>query len=110
MTITKKISKEAGKSAHHNDELQDLVDGRQKPELKKLVRLSAIMDRRAVESAAQIGRECVGHRRSTRLPWWQTSLGVHFGSLGFRSAQSFALLAFIASRVLSRSLISMMVE
>ena len=73
MTSMKKIPKEAGKSAHHNDDFQDLTHGGQKSEVNTLshsswIKVSVIIDSGAVESAAQIGMESVAHRRSTRSP------------------------------------------
>ena len=80
--------------------LQDLADGGQKPELRNLsgsgwIEMSATMDSGAAVTAAQIGRESfIGH-----LPhhsWRQATTGVHFGSLGFHTAQSLAFPAFIS--------------
>ena len=42
-------------------------------------------------------------------PWWQATTGVHIGSLGFHTAQSLALPAFIFSPIVSRSLVSTVV-
>ena len=42
--------------------------------------------------------------------WWQATTGVLFGGLGFRTAQSVTLLAFIASRLVSRSLVPTLFE
>ena len=73
MTSVTKIPRDAGKNAHHNDELPDLGDGGQKPEVKNLsdsgwITMSATMDGGAVVTAAQIGRECGVHRTSTTPP------------------------------------------
>ena len=42
--------------------------------------------------------------------WWQATTGVKFGGLGFRTARSTALAAFVASRTSSRLLVKTMVE
>ena len=69
MTSVTKIHRE-GKDAHHDDELQDLGDGGQIPEVQNLsdsgwIRMSATMDSGAAATANQIGRVCVVHRTST---------------------------------------------
>ena len=71
MTSMKKIQKEAGNSAHHNDDCHDLEDGGQKPEVNTLsnsswIKVPVIIDSGPGQSAAQIGMECVAYRRSTR--------------------------------------------
>ena len=42
--------------------------------------------------------------------WWQATTGVLFGGLGFRAAQSVALPAFIASRLVSHPLVRNLLE
>ena len=42
--------------------------------------------------------------------WWQATTGVLFGGLGFRTAQSVALLTFIANRLVSRPLVRTLLE
>ena len=70
MTSVTKIPRDAGNNAHHKDELQYFGDGRQKPEDENLsdsgwIEMSLTMDRRAAETAAQIGRESGVHRTCT---------------------------------------------
>ena len=42
--------------------------------------------------------------------WWQATTGVAVGGLGLRTAVTVALPAFVASRILSRSLVATMVD
>ena len=70
------------------------------------IKVSRVMDSGTAKSAAHIGRECVVHPHHT---WWQATTGVHFGSLGFHTAESLAFPAFISSHIVSRSLVSIMV-
>ena len=41
--------------------------------------------------------------------WWQATSGTAYGGLGFRTARSIALSAFVASRITSRPLVRTMV-
>ena len=103
MTSMKKIPKEAGKSAHHNDDVQGLKDGGQKSEVNTLSDSSWILWCRSswtVERQRAVLRSAWSASLIGDLPdqpWWQATSGVHVGSLGFRSAQSLARLAFIVS-------------
>ena len=73
--------------------------------------MSIILDSGAAETAAQIGRECVADRRSTRPLLVIFHQGSAFGRprLSHGTVVCFPL-AFIASRVVYRSLVSSMVE
>ena len=91
MTNMKKIQREAGTNAHHNDELQDLGDGGQKPEVKHFKRFRLHQGRPSwtVEQPRALLRSAVSASLIGDQPdhrWWQVSTGVHIRSVGFHTA------------------------
>ena len=68
--------------------------------------MSATMDRRAAESAAQVGRECGFHRTcTTPPPGGRPSLECISGASGFTLHNRLLFLLFLTSPIVSRSLL-----
>ena len=122
------INARAWESVRACDELRSAINGvdhaptelvltRQCADVSKLMyhmRINGdILDHDLLASFDGQLRASVSNSLSGDLPdhsWWQATTGVTVGGLGLRTAVTVALLAFVASRILSRPLVVTMVD